>query len=233
MSPKKKPDALSIADTGIDTSVEMLMTIFKDLTDGVQAQLDAESEEQKAGAALATKTALEGALAHRDQLVEYRNAIEERELRIRRTVAVAEGLARRYKSFVKNLDHSIYQYMTEAGIDRIEGDIHRFAIHKQQDELQITDESALPEKYLQFDSWVYTMRGCKQLVDELAQIPADPSSPVEGGIRLAALQVAIDMLFQAPLPYKVRKDLIIADLKEGIEVPGAFILTNRTRLDVK
>lgn len=232
MATKKKPDALSIADTGIDTSIEMLMTIFKDLTDGVQAQLDAETEEQKAGAALATKNAMEGALAHRDQLVEYRNAIEERELRIRRTVAVAEGLARRYKSFVKNLDSSIYQYMAEQGIDRIEGDIHRFAIHKQPDELQITDESALPEKYIQYESWIYTMRGCKKLVDELLQIPTLADYSMDSG-RLEALQFAIDVASANPLPYKVRKDLLIEDLKNGIEVPGAFIISNRTRLSVK
>jgi hypothetical protein len=47
------------------------------------------------------------------------------------------------------------------------------------------------------------------------------------------LEVACDMVLDGPAPVKLNKDKIIADLQAGIEIPGAFILTDRTRLDVK
>lgn len=226
MTPKKNPpDALSIADTGINTSVETLSNIFKALTDGVQAQLDAESEEQKADAALATKNALGDALTMRDQLIEYRGAIEAREQRIRRTVAAAESVARRYASFVKNLDSSIYQYMAEQGIDRIEGDLHRFALHKQPDELQVTDQTVLPPKYFTFEKWWNVLKVCHRFVLEyrLGDVTVD----------VDALEVAIDMVLAGEAPATLNKALLIEDLNAGIEIPGAFILKGRTRLSVK
>lgn len=232
---KRTTEALSLADSGIDTSLENLSQIFSELTEGVAAQLSAETDQQRALADAKVKTAVQEALVKRDQLIEYRGAIVEREQRIRKTVQVAEALARRYKAFVSNLDSSIYQYMTEAKIDRIEGTIHRFAIHKQPDELQISDMSLLPDKYIILEPWFHALKTCKKLLGEiLASMPSGAwCSAGSPSIDLVALDTAIDLILSNPVPCKPNKDKIIADLQAGVEIPGAFILKDRTRLDVK
>ena len=37
--------------------------------------------------------------------------------------------------------------MIEQGISRIEGNVHRFAIYKKPDQLQIVDQAQIPEEY--------------------------------------------------------------------------------------
>jgi hypothetical protein len=121
---------------------------FETLVTAVELMLDPESQgeiEKKlvasvAGAALSAPESIDG-------IVALINAREFQELLLRKAVQQAEARARHHGAFVKGLKSSIQLYMEEKGIARIEGLAHRFAIYKQPDQLEISNEDLIPEEY--------------------------------------------------------------------------------------
>jgi len=240
---KPKPDALSLADTGIDTSLENLTAIFAELTAGVEKQIEAETDEQHAEARAKTAEALTSALTgtagdlatvvnRRDQLVEYHGALLERAGRIRKTVAAAEVLARRYEAFGRNIASSVETYMVEAGITRIEGTIHRFAIYDKPDQLEITNADMIPAQFYNLslrDLLVEVLQDCRSYLQGLR----DRTPVSDLGVLIEQCSFVLVGAGLEPPDRELDKAKLIEALNAGQEVPGAYILRNRKRLDIK
>lgn len=237
---RPKPDALDMKDTGLDLSLETLMETFKDLAEGVERQIAAENDESLAAARGDSAKALEDILVveteKRDQLVEFMAALEERAGRIRKTVAKAEKLARHYEAFCRGVESSMLIYMTERGITEVNGKFHRFKVYKNPDTLQI-DETRLPMEYRKF-SLDFRMAQClREARTAIVTMLQSTASEFHNKPEAYPLIPKIDALL-AQLPPDTAlgvadKDKIEADLKAKKEVPGATILTDRKRLDIK
>lgn len=212
----------------MDLSLESLTALFTEFVSGINRQDELEKEEEKAAARqesvqsagsllnIGEKTEL---AVRRDNLVELLNAIEERELRIRKTVKNAELIARHYAAFGKNLKDSILLAMIELGLQEAQGHVHRFAVHKQPDLLVITDERAIPEEFFERKPDLFYVA-----VVIAAQLGLDENRQ----------QQVVDCL-QTHIATEIvlNKDLVRAKLEAGKTVPGATIEKNRKRLDVK
>lgn len=237
---KAKPDSLDVREVGLDLSLEVLMETFKGLAEGVERQLAAEDDEGLAAARGDSAGALASIMAaeteRRDQLVEFMGALEERADRIRKTVAKAEKLARHYESFCRGIESSMLLYMTERGVAEVNGKMHRFKVYKNPDALQI-DETKIPMEYRKFPlehrmaevlraarAAILTM--LKSTASEFQNRPeAYPLIPLIDGI---LAQVPADAALGS-----VDKEKVETALKAKIQVPGATILTDRRRLDIK
>lgn len=143
-------EAIQIPD---NLSLEKLSEKFLKLVAQVQAQLDSEEQNDQDAqvthgrmAKFAASDAMEGARG-RDELVALIFAVGARASRLRAAVRAAEQLARRYERFDRFLREAIEMYMDEAGIARIEGFVHRFALHKQPDSLVVTNEEQIPPEF--------------------------------------------------------------------------------------
>lgn len=223
-----KKEEIQPMPLAIDTSLESLMTLFNEFVTGINRQDELEKDEEKAAAknqnvqnAAITLTVGEKAelAVRRDNLVELLNAIEERELRIRKTVKNAELIARRYAAFTKNLKDSILMAMIELGLKEAQGNVHRFALHKQPDLLIITDERQIPEEF--FD-----------LKPNLPAIAGEIASLLSLGIEDAA-RVQEYLEKSIPTERVLNKERLEAKLALGETIPGATIEKDRKRLDVK
>ena len=237
---KPKADALDIAEVGLDTSLESLMETFQALAQGVEAQLAAENEESLAAARGESAKALDAIIteetARRDQLVEFMGAVEEREARIRKTVASAEKIARHYAAFVRGVKSSIELYMTEKGISEINGKFHRFKLYKKPDELQL-EENAVPVSYRKFPleyRMAQVLQSARKSIVTMLQSSAsefqnNPEGyPVINEIDRILKEVPAEASLGSP-----DRDKITADIEAKRDVPGAFMLRDRRRLDIK
>lgn len=237
---KAKADALDLAEIGTDLSLETLMDTFQALAQGVESQLAAENEESLANARGESAKALEDLIttetARRDQLVELIAAVEEREARIRKTVAGAEKIARHYAAFVNGLKYSVNLYMTEKGISEINGKFHRFKLMGQPDALQL-DENAIPMEYRKFPlehRLAETLRTARASILTMLKSTASEfqnrpeAYPVVEQIDRILAEVPAEVSLGTP-----DKDKIEATLRAKRDVPGAALLTGRKRLDIK
>jgi hypothetical protein len=237
---KAKADALDVSEIGLDTSLESLMTTFQALAQGVESQLAAENEEGLAVARGESAKALEAIIteetARRDQLVELMAAVEEREQRIRKTVAGAEKIARHYAAFVNGLKYSVSLYMTEKGISEINGKFHRFKLMGQPDQLQL-DENAIPMEYRKFplehrmaemlrEARASILTMLKSTASEFQNRPE--AYPVVEKIDAILKEVPAEASLGTP-----DKEKITAAIQAKRDVPGAALLTGRRRLDIK
>lgn len=237
---KPKTEALSIAETGIDLSLEVLMETFKDLAEGVERQIAAENDEGLAAARGDSAKALEAVVTEeiqkRDQLVEFMAALTERAGRIRRTVASAEKLARHYEAFCKGVESSMLIYMTEKGLTEVNGKFHRFKVYKNPDVLQI-DETRLPMEYRKFPLDYRLGEVLKAARAALMTLLKASASEFQNTPEAYPTICTIDVILRE-IPAEsalgsADKDRIEAVLKAKREVPGATILTDRKRLDIK
>ncbi|HXP82614.1 MAG TPA: siphovirus Gp157 family protein [Verrucomicrobiae bacterium] len=221
-------EALAPMPLAVDLSLESLTALFTEFVTGINRQDELEKDEEKAaakdqnvrdaGSLLAVGEKNELAV-RRDNLVELLNAIEERELRIRKTVKNAELIARHYAAFNKNLNDSLLLAMIELGIQEAQGNVHRFALHKQPDLLIITDERQIPEKF--FDR-TPDLELISTKIAELQSLNETAHAQV-----LECLEANI------PTTIVLNKDRVAVAIAAGKEVPGAMIEQNRKRLDVK
>jgi Siphovirus Gp157 len=226
-------EALAPMPLAVDLSLESLTALFTEFVAGINRQDELEKEEEKAAAKDQNVQAAGSLLnagentelaVRRDNLVELLNAIDERELRIRKTVKNAELIARHYAAFSKNLKDSILLAMIELGIKEAQGNVHRFALHKQPDLLVITDERQIPEEF--FDR-----------VPDLPNLAVDiislsPGEEMEDGrfhkvLELLKSRVTVERV--------LNKERLLdrLTLGDGVTVPGAIVEKDRKRLDVK
>jgi len=215
---KTSPSDLTIH---VDLSFEALMALFKEIGEGVTKQLDAGTVEERSAAEVETREAVmrtltEGEQAQiverRDQIVEMLFAIEERAKRIRRTVQNAEKLARRYESFGKNLEQSVFLGMLNANIEVIEGELHRFKLYKAPNKLEIIDESTIPEEFF------VTPEPVRKLDEDKLRAALNEQIPCPNADFLTH-STECPVCHGAKFTYR--------------EVPGAYIERDRKRLDVK
>lgn len=236
-----KPEAMDLATIGTSLSLETLLENLQGFADGVMRQLEAVDDETRAAAKAETNIALAEALANditkRDQLIELRGAIEERALRIRKTVQNAEKMARHYEALVKAMDSSVELFMVEQQINEIAGQLHRFKVMKQPDQLQITQEVLVPMTYRKFPlEWrmAEALKAAKSAIETLLKMTQSEFSlnvssyPVIQQIDKVLLEVGPEASAGTP-----DKDKIMVDLQAEKEIPGCFILRGRVRLDVK
>lgn len=230
----QKKEELAPLPLSVDLSLESLTALFTEFVSGINRQDELEKDEEKAeaknqnvqtaGNLLAVGEKAELAV-RRDNLVELLNAIEERELRIRKTVKNAELIARHYAAFTKNLKDSILLAMIEMDLQEAQGHIHRFAVHKQPDLLVITDERQIPEEY--FDRKPNLEKAANRIAGVLSTGSSHSFSENE-------IRTIVDCLrTDIPTEIVLNKEKVQAALAMGEEVPGAVIEKNRKRLDVK
>jgi hypothetical protein len=226
--PKTAKAELAPMPLEVNLSLESLTQLFSEYMAGIERQEEIEDAEEKSKAlATSVRNAADvltlgekdAIVARRDNLVELIFAIEERELRIRKTVKSAELIARHYAAFNKNLKDSLLLAMIEKGIDRAEGNVHRLALYKQPDQLVILNEREIPEEF--FD-----------------QVP-NIQDIVSGIFRLTSiddekLELIHDFLTSQLHPERVlNKDRVKEALAAGMAVPGAMLEVNRRRIDIK
>jgi Siphovirus Gp157 len=141
----------SLAPLPVELSLEKLSEIFEGLVRSVQAQVEAENPTAHAKASdetrLAVQEVLNAQIERRDEISALIHAVRERAVRLRTHANKVEQMARSYESSDRSLCSSIELYMIEAGLKRIEGFSSRFSIYKKPEQLQITDEKAIPKKY--------------------------------------------------------------------------------------
>jgi hypothetical protein len=144
LAPKQE---IQLAET---MGLEKLQEIFSDLIGAVDEMLENQNGKPQAEdmAALSEKAKVALSAPERiDQLIALLNAHEFQEALLRRAVQQAEKRARSHAKFCASIKGSVELYMLEAGILRIEGFAHRFAIYKQPDQLEVTNESLVPDEY--------------------------------------------------------------------------------------
>lgn len=234
--PKAKPPKQIPAEIPDNYPLERLQEMFDDFVQSVEAQIDAEGPEQaathKAAAVEAVGNALvvddfflperlKEAQVRRDALAAFIFALEMHEQRLRQAVKYAETLARRYKTRADFFRGGIYQYMLDREISRVEGFIHRFSIAKLPDQLVIIDETEIPSRF--FDEVPTTSRvlNKERLLTELRQ---EHSLPLDGDTPTGHTCTCGKRIENYP-EWKAHK--------EEIRVSGAYLETNRSRLDVK
>jgi hypothetical protein len=123
-----------------------------------------------------------------DRLCQMIHLLELEEKHIRQIIQFGEQRARSLHRSARMIRESLQLAMEDAGLQRIEGLLHRLAVYRSPDRLVIANEQAIPDKY--FDVVVRTTR-------------------------------------------ELNRERLEADLRKGIEVPGAWLETDRRRLDVK
>jgi Siphovirus Gp157 len=237
---KPKPEALDTKEIGLDLSLETMMETFKGLAEGVERQIAAENDEDLVAARGDSAKALEGIIAEeterRDQLVQFMGALEERAMRIRKTVQRAEKLARHYEAFNKGVESSLLLYMTENNIAEINGKFHRFKVYKNPDQLQL-EENKIPMEFRKFPldhRLGVVLRAARTALATLvrasvSEFQNNPDAyPVICQIDAVLHEIPADSSLGSP-----DKDKIEAALKAKRDVPGATILTDRKRLDIK
>jgi len=207
--------------------LEKLEEMFREFVASVEDQIDAESDESKAESKAASAECaghimepqpeqIDNAGQRRDALAAFIFALEAREARLRQAVKQAEALARRYKTRADFCKGGVFQYMVDRGIARIEGFIHRFAIHKQPDQLVITNESVIPERF--FDERPTTERTLnKQRL--LVALQRNHGYDPRGACCTCGEKIPDAEAFST-------------HWKES-QIGGAYLETNRNRLDVK
>jgi hypothetical protein len=231
-----KKEELAALPLAVDLSLESLNALFTEFVAGINRQEELEKEEDKAlaksqsvqdaGSLLTVGEKTELAV-RRDNLAELLNAIEERELRIRKTVRNAELIARHYAAFTKNLKDSLLLAMIEMGLQEAQGNVHRFAVHKQPDLFIVTDERQIPEKF--FDRKPDLPQVAEKILGLIGIIIMGELITDEQGkaMILECLETHI------PTEISLNKERVHAAIAAGEEVPGAMVEKNRKRLDVK
>jgi hypothetical protein len=152
----KAKEEIQLAET---MGLEKLQEIFSDLIGAVDEMLENQNGKPEAEDMHAIAEKAKAALSapeRIDQLIALLNAHEFQEALLRRAVQHAEKRARSHAKFCGSIKGSVELYMLEAGISRIEGFAHRFAIYKQPNQLEITNEGLIPEEF--FDMQQVTER---------------------------------------------------------------------------
>jgi hypothetical protein len=128
--------------------------------------------------------------------------------------------------------------MVEAGITRIEGTIHRFAIYNKPDQLEITSLDLIPVEFFKLslrDELIMALLRARNALVVAIKANVDPSLKINPDENLVVqiIDAALARASDEPPDRELDKAKLIEALNAGQEVPGAYILRNRKRLDIK
>jgi hypothetical protein len=135
---------------------------------------------------------------------------------LRSGVKSAEARARSHAKFIKMAEDAIFLYMSERGIQSIEGFANRFKLYKKADALVVHNEDLVPEEY--FDTF-YTFRAPLQTADGLQTLK---ERAAELGLEFSSGSRSLN------------KERVISTLNQpNKSLPGLELMKDQKRLDWK